>query len=57
MVWVNFYSIHQMDEDIEGYDSIELHPKLEEEEDEEEEELPPRVKYAPFQEEEDFDQE
>lgn len=46
-----------MDEDIEGYDSIELHPKLEEEEDEEEEELPPRVKYAPFQEEEDFDQE
>jgi hypothetical protein len=45
-----------MDEDIEGYDPLELHPKLEEDY-EDEEELPPRVKYAPFQEEDDFDPE
>jgi hypothetical protein len=44
-----------MDEDIEGYDPLEIHPTLEDYEDEEE--LPPRVKYAPFQEEEDFDPE
>jgi hypothetical protein len=44
-----------MDDEVEGYDTIEIHPKLEEED--EEEDLPSRVKYALFQEEEDFDPE
>jgi hypothetical protein len=45
------------EEDISGYDPLEIHPKLEEDEEEEEDELPSRVKYATFQEEDDFDPE
>ena len=57
----NLYSIHQMDEgefwEPEGY-TKEFHPVDPEEEDEdEEEELPPKVHYAKFQEERDFDPE
>jgi hypothetical protein len=46
-----------MDDEYEGYNPIEIHPILEDEDLEEEEELPPRVKYATFQEEDDFDPE
>lgn len=47
-----------MDEDyIAGYDPLEIHPKLEDEDEDEDDELPSRVKYATFQEEEDFDPE
>lgn len=57
MELVNFYLIHQMDEaeywEPEGY-TKEFHPV---EEDEEEDELPPKVHYAKFQEERDFDPE
>jgi hypothetical protein len=47
-----------MDEswDIPGYNTKELHP-IQYEEEEEEEELPQKVKYANFQEEDDFDPE
>ena len=44
-------------DDIIGYDTKELHPIQYEEEDEEDEELPHKVKYAKFQEEDDFDPE
>jgi hypothetical protein len=47
-----------MDEswDVPGYNTKELHP-IQYEEEEEEEELPQKVKYANFQEEDDFDPE
>lgn len=59
MELVNFYLIHQMDDvdywEPKGYKK-EFHP-VDPEEEEEEEELPPKVHYAKFQEESDFDPE
>jgi hypothetical protein len=59
MALVIFYSIQQMDEveywEPEGY-SKDPFPQEPEEEDEEDE-LPPKVRYAKFQEENDFDPE
>ena len=48
-----------MDEtwDVSGYNIKELHPIQYEEEEEDEDELPQKVKYANFQEEDDFDPE
>jgi len=57
---VNFYLIQQMDEteywEPEGY-TKEFHPVDPEEEEDDDEELPPKVHYAKFQEETDFDPE
>ena len=44
--------------DVPGYNTKELHPiQYQEEDDDEDEELPQKVKYAKFQEEDDFDPE
>lgn len=57
----NLYSIHQMDEteywEPEGYAKEPLYPVPQDPEEDEDDELPPKVHYAKFQEERDFDPE